>query len=464
MHFSGKITNSILNFLERQGVGLERLFEGMEIPSEFLRDPSSWIDAHDVESFLRTVEDQFVSVPRESGQLVTKIGHSSIDLKAWGVLDSVLRMVEKPQDIFLQPQRFISYFISPAPPIGGLNKSDTGVDFDLPISSNEFPFVCEYLRSALESLPQYQGQPLASVEWRQTHLSIRWGGEQSSLFAEGTLRSQLKPEFINTIVQTLEQAQTQIEEQKKELTLKEAELKVLQSTLVKGSDFSIPPHLAETVVDIRAQISRLADYMARTNQLVTLLVGQGRMDRQVQEAMRRMDYERIQEQFPTLIEKVMQDLENLNSLPQDLPTASLSVSQGEEETVDLNAMVEGLVESLGSEVSKRMRVEKMLFLDRQVCIRPKLMAPALKQVLKDAIRAVAPRGRVRIVTRPVNGRAEIEISELAHPEHPIHTAEVNHDREQPIENLARVVREHQGKFDHHIRSQDGYTFLIQLPT
>lgn len=41
---------------------------------------------------------------------------------------------------------------------------------------------------------------------------------------------------------------------------------------------------------------RLSDYLVRSQQLVTLLVGQDRLNRQVQEAMRRVDWDYVKTQ------------------------------------------------------------------------------------------------------------------------------------------------------------------------
>ncbi|MCB0410334.1 MAG: hypothetical protein KDD29_08945, partial [Flavobacteriales bacterium] len=59
MYFSGKITNSILIYLARQGFSVESLLEQTEVPAEFLRDPSCWLESHKVESFLNLIEKEF---------------------------------------------------------------------------------------------------------------------------------------------------------------------------------------------------------------------------------------------------------------------------------------------------------------------------------------------------------------------------------------------------------------------
>src|SRR5947209_4908899 len=104
MLFSGKITNSFLVFLDRAGIDSERLYEVTSLPTEFLRDPSCWIAAPDVEQFLSAADKEFGSSFSES--LPALVGHQCNELRAWGVLDSVIRMMSQPQDLFLQPQRF----------------------------------------------------------------------------------------------------------------------------------------------------------------------------------------------------------------------------------------------------------------------------------------------------------------------------------------------------------------------
>ena len=99
-----------------------------------MNDPTSWIPAADVESFLAGVYKTF---SHQDPELIKHMGQRSAELRGWGVLDSVLRMIQRPQDIFAHPQRLISYFISPAPPIGNMIRESELVRFDLPISDNE---------------------------------------------------------------------------------------------------------------------------------------------------------------------------------------------------------------------------------------------------------------------------------------------------------------------------------------
>ena len=150
--FSCKITHSCLTSLERRGEDLTPVYEVFDWPPEFLHDPSSWLEADKMEKLLSVLEKQFGGGVESHEGLVADVGHKSRDLRSWGVLDSVLRMVQTPKDFFAQPDRFLSYFISPAPPIGEIRRDTDSVSFVLPISVERFPLVATYLGRRARSL------------------------------------------------------------------------------------------------------------------------------------------------------------------------------------------------------------------------------------------------------------------------------------------------------------------------
>ena len=122
MFFSGKITHSVYNYLTQKGVEPAEIYQITDLSDEFLKDPTAWLDVKKVEEFMSVVESKYSAYLNHSN-LIQAIGHESKELKSWGVLDSVLRMIENPQGLFTQPQRIVSYFISPAPPIANLKKN-----------------------------------------------------------------------------------------------------------------------------------------------------------------------------------------------------------------------------------------------------------------------------------------------------------------------------------------------------
>lgn len=291
MLFSGKITNSFLVFLDRHGVDSEKIFELTDLPTEFLREPSCWIPAADVEKFLNSMDREFGPIFHDN--LPKLVGHECHELRSWGVLDSVIKMMQKPQDLFLQPHRFLSYFVSPAPPVGNVSREDEAISFDLPISNQEFPGVTEFLRSALEVLPCYLGRNQASVQWQQTRIKISWSESQSDLLKEEDLSPNYKPELVQNLMEALEESQRQIEDLRNQLSLSGEGTKAQP---IPATDTEFVQGMRTYLTRARGHMMRLSDYLVRSQQLVTLLIGQDRLDRQVQEAMRRVDWDYVKSQ------------------------------------------------------------------------------------------------------------------------------------------------------------------------
>ena len=340
VYFSGKITHSFVNYILRKGSDLERFYEVMDLPTEFVRDPSCWLDAEQVETFIEAIEKEYASRFGEQN-LVESVGHSCAELRAWGVLDSVLRMMQKPQDIFLQPQRFISYFVSPAPPIANFERMAETISFDLPISSQEYPYVTEYLRAAMEALPLYIGRQMSSARWSHTAVQVSWSEAQKNFLPESDLQPNIKPELMQTMVESLELAQKDLEEHKKKLVQKDREIERLKTEIDKrqmeeaqgcGQNSTPPlvPDLLPQVEDVQRVLFQLSDYLARAHQLVTLLVKQDRMDRQVKQAMHRVDWELITTNYTGLtkqaadkITTMKRFIENPEKAPIGRPTKPL---------------------------------------------------------------------------------------------------------------------------------------------
>ena len=287
MLFSGKITNSFLVFLDRHGVDSEKIFELTDLPMEFLREPSCWIPAHDVEKFVSGLDRELSSTFPEG--LSTLVGHQCHQLRAWGVLDSVIKMMQKPQDLFLQPHRFLSYFVSPAPPVANVVRGLDSIRFDLPISNQEFPGVSEFIRCAFEILPAYLGRNPAQVKWSDTNIQVSWSESQNDLLKDEELGHNYKPELV---MQALDESQRQIEDLRHQLSHGE----VSKAQPIPATDTEFIQGLRAQIVRARGHMMRLSDYLVRSQQLVTLLIGQNRMDRQVQEAMRRVDWDYVKVQ------------------------------------------------------------------------------------------------------------------------------------------------------------------------
>lgn len=331
MHVSCKISASVLTYLDRRGADLEFLFDSFELPVELLKDSTGWLEADTMERFLEMTEKKFEPFAADES-LLASVGHRAPELKSWGVLDSVLRMMQKPQDIFLQPTRLLSYFIAPEPPVELHKRDEQGVSWQIPISSFQYPRTTEYLASAFESLPTYVGRSQCDVRWEDSTLFIKWGEKQASLVDDGD-RS-LNPQLVAAIVKDLEVAQKDLEDRTREVAELRAEVQRLQGTgqpvsatpSSQGILLAVEPSPDKVTVvsqplpaiSVRGyqnieralqQIYRYNDYMVRAQQLITLLIGKERQAPQIREALKRTDWEFIRTEYPHIAKEIIQLLQ-----------------------------------------------------------------------------------------------------------------------------------------------------------
>jgi hypothetical protein len=307
VQFSGKITNSVITFLQTQGVEVSQFYELTDVHVEFLKDPTCWLEAKKTEALLGQLES-WAMVNLNLENPIEKIGHSAKELCAWGVLDSVLRMIERPQDIFLQPQRFISYFISPAPPIANIQRGESSVSFDLPISFEEYPHVASYIRAAIEAIPQFMGAQMAEAQWKQNRVTVSWSQTQSQMTDELVERRQMAPDVMQNLILTLEKTELALLEKTRELDkIKEENALAAQSQVAQLTEIA---HIHNMTPGLQQQILRLQDYFTRSQQLITLLVGQNRLSPQVREAMRRVNWETVQKSFSEVTQELLSEIEN----------------------------------------------------------------------------------------------------------------------------------------------------------
>ena len=329
MHFSCKISNAVLTILENQGEDLTPIYEQSTLSLDLLRDSSYWISAPQMENFLSLV----LHLPlKNEDSLLERAGHEGPELRAWGVLDSVLRMMPRPQEIFNQPEQFLSYFISPKPPIDNLRRDESGVSFDLPLPAEQYPLVTTYLKAAFESLPLYVGQPLAKCEWREIHLKLNWSTQQSSMLNEETIGHQVSPALFQSLIDDLQRTQREREDLQKfvgdleakilEYEKQNLDLAKVQATKVEPAISLLPAEgslsgfqfASDTPFDQLFQnLARMQDYMVRAQQLVVMLAAQGKMTPAVKEAMRRVDWDFVKTQYPRTVSESMDVLRKMQN-------------------------------------------------------------------------------------------------------------------------------------------------------
>ena len=292
---------------------LSAYFSETDLPWELLRDPSRWMRAPDMEAFLERL-----SLKEET---LVKAGHRTPKNRCWGVLDSVLRMMPQPQEIFYQPEKFLSYFISPEPPIENLERFESGLSFDIPLPAEQYPLVTTYLKAAFESLPLYVGKTTAQCSWKDIHFKIEWSDSQQSILTDDSAPN-ISPQLMRDVIRhsrELEEKNRELQRRNQELTDMAAQVNANAPVInaareVNAQDFSQFEFMKQPVHQVAQNLSRLHDYMVRAHQLVVLLTAGQKQSPGIKEAFHRVDWEIVKDQYPKIILESVETLKKLNKI------------------------------------------------------------------------------------------------------------------------------------------------------
>lgn len=469
MQVSCKVSYSVLVYLERQGVQLESFFEKSDTPSEFLKDPSCWLPIDKMEQFLQEIAIYIGCDDCEN--YFREIGQNNFELRAWGVLDSVLKMVESPKDIFSQPDRFLSYFLSPHPEIKVVSLADQSVSIQLskePTALN----VLAYIMGAVEGLPCYMGLPVARIDQADDNYLIVWSNDQESLFdEEEKKRRQFHPEIVHSVMQSLHDHQKSVEEKSLSSqatgSLDSDDFEKLVSREVEKRMQSIvsqQQQMDEVFFKVKNDFYKMYDYFVRAQQLVTLISSTARKA-SVREAMRRVDWEHVQKEFPVMVESACDSILSLkDTLHQfDVEGEDLRVEE-EKIKVDLNDLINSVVERLPMG-EKTLKVDKHWLLDKEIYVEPNSFSQAIQDVLKTSVSQSRKGDEVRIVTRPNGRKIEIEITDtgVGFSEDVLRDV-FSGTQESDLKNTQDIIRRHRGNISISSQQGVGSTYLIEIPT
>ncbi len=471
MQVSCKVSYSVLVYVERQGVQLERFFEQFETPVELFKDPTGKVDVPEMEAFLNSVVD-YAGIQNKS-QFFREVGQSNYDLRAWGVLDSVLKMVESPKEIFAQPDRFLSYFLTPHPELSLERHSDHRLTFHFsqqPTAGN----VMAYLIGAVEGLPRYMGMPNAKItQVGELSYDVIWFDDQESLFDEQEKkRRQFHPEIVHSVMQSLQEHQKN----------------AVQSVQPKGSPQHIASEAFEKMValevekrlqiwnqrqeefdqsffKIKNDFYKMYDYFTRAQQIITLISPSARKA-SVREAMRRVDWEYVQKEFPNMVESACDSILAM----QDAFHMTVEKNKGVEpdvvsvEPTNLNELIDSVLEGM-SFTEKTLKIDRKLHLDRDVAVNKESFAKALGEIFQNSVANSHKEAQVKVITRSAGSKIQIEISDRGlgfsdEKLEKIFDLETDHN----LQRTQEIIKRHRGQISISSRQGEGSTYLIEFPS
>jgi hypothetical protein len=336
VYFSCKITHAILTHLEsskdpnelssNDALDTSLIAADSEFNWEKLRDGSFWMKAPDMEMFL----ERFVP----NMQILVEAGHATPRLKVWGALDSVLRMMPQPQEIFHQPEKFLGYFISPEPPVENITRTENGISFDIPLPAEQYPLVTTYLKAAFEALPVYVGLNPGACQWTHVHFHLLWPQAQQNIMDVNSPEPhQVSPDLLREVIQQLQQNTHELEIKNRELQRRNEELSQISQKMSQSehgdnysadfgskqmslsmSDFDFIEAAQKPAHQIAQNISKLHDYMVRAHQLVTLLTAGQKATPGMKAAFHRVDWDIVKSQYPQIILESLDLLKTINKV------------------------------------------------------------------------------------------------------------------------------------------------------
>lgn len=296
---SAKITKSVCLYLEAQGAVVGDFLERANLPSHVALDAERWISAEDVECFLDIINQELGDFyPRE-------VALAAPEVRGWGLLDQVLRILESSSEIYQNPKQFLSYFIRPDVHLDWLDKKEKSSSFEINLSTDAYPLVTDYLAGALEAVAKFSGGD-SQVSWIGTTVSLDWSKKQESIFAE--------KEPLNYKPEVYKEAVAIIHKQQKEL--------VDMKLHAVGEDSFV------NAKEIINDLSTLEDYFLRSRQLVSLLKAESGNKKWFKEAMKRLNWDELQGLYSKKVEGIKN---KINHSPQ-------SSQEDGENQIDLQLM------------------------------------------------------------------------------------------------------------------------------
>lgn len=195
MYFSGKITNSFFEFLNRNHLDTSCFFDMTDLEIDHLKDPHSWMEASQVESLLYKIQQAYGD--RFVGQdLVRTVGHNAAHLNGWGGLESFLKLFHDFYKMNSKLDIFFSYFVHPTLQMSQSQNEKNCYSFTTSFDEQAYPTVKDYLRSILESLPTFVGGEMTEVKWDSHKVKIYYTEEENFILPLKNQNRNLSSRFI----------------------------------------------------------------------------------------------------------------------------------------------------------------------------------------------------------------------------------------------------------------------------
>lgn len=357
MRLSCKLSNTAISFLVSEGLDATEFVLELPWSESLLTDPGQTLPAEEMELFFTHFVRWFEQKKQmsTSSSFLQEVGHRSIKLRTWGILDSVLRMMPDVHEVWMRPSKLLGHFIDPEPIVTQIEKQRQQISFNVVGMCEQYPLSCRVLQGSLEVIPLYMGAEKARCYREDTRFIFDWGTRQQEIApAPPSLESSvstgsLDEGVLSALPSHNEATQVPMFASDTEVALSNEEalfhslilspeafremVAVVEKPLKPGrrrkatspsegpkqllldqqweSEASLDTDESDVDLDILQQnLHRAFDFFVRASQLVTLLQQD---PEQSKEWLRRVHWEKIREEFPALFEDSVRLIKKLKN-------------------------------------------------------------------------------------------------------------------------------------------------------
>ncbi|MBI4040628.1 MAG: GHKL domain-containing protein [Deltaproteobacteria bacterium] len=488
---SCRVSSSILTFVDKEKRNLEQFLENVSVSKEHLLDANSWISTDVIETLFNRLEISFYDP-----DIAYKLGRQAAQLGAWGVLESVFRMIGDPCLIFHQARKFVGYFYKDIE-LTVKEKSEFHVILEFSGANAKHPHL-SYLRGIFESIPMYwQLGHAFSEKINDCTYEFRWENKQE-FFGQKDTQVSLSPQLIQDTIVQLEKTISLIEKKNRELeekndALTKAHLKLTETfnEKIQSEKLASIGQLAVGVAHeinnplgfIMSNVQRATEYTKVLTDFIRIFDapwgGDQLSDADFVAIQKRMkdflidhDVTYVLKDFPALLQESKEGLDRVKQIVEDLNTFARMAPE-DMQLADIHQGLDSTLNLLRYELKKKARVVKNYgLLPRVRCNLPKLNQVFLNLFI-NACQAIDREGEIKVETESKLPWVMVKISDtgcgidqkdLNKVFDPFYTTKKEgHNMGLGLSTALSIVQQHQGDIQLESRPSEGTRVTVMLP-
>ncbi len=419
---SCRITHSIIQYGRKYSKSVSSIFDDVEFSLEHLADTNSWIDRDTIRKIYNRLPSLF-----HDDDIIFKIGCESPNLEAWGVLDSVFRMIGDPKLIYHQSRKFISYFYKNVfIRISDKEENSVMLEFDSSLEESDL----KYLRGALAGIPEYWNLGPAQVEMRSTHAcQIIWS-EKPSFFGEKSVPTTLSPRLIQETVARLEEQNEKLEKANRELREANKKLKETLRQQIQSEKMASIGQLATGIAHeinnplgfIMSNVSRIKEYVTKIFQALDVYeqltmelpepppYKTERVLRRIEEFQADSHLKTIKEDFPLILAETAEGLGRVKQVVSDLNHFA-HAGEEKKEICDIHRCIDTALSILRYDLRRKVSLNKDYGEVPDIVCNPALMNQVFLNLLLNAYQSIEGVGTIKISTFKEEGSVIVAIKD-----------------------------------------------------